>query len=68
MRWLVLAIVGALLWSCQTGCGPTMTETPAKRSHDYQHAADLETRMLREDIETFLLMDHPSHLTRWQVE
>ncbi len=68
MRWIVLMGVGALCWAMQLGCSGNMTETPAEIAHGQRHQVDIESRELQEDIETFLLMDRPSRLTRWQTE
>ncbi len=72
MRWFVLVMVVAFAWAMQVGCAAnqmsTVTETRAERSHAYRAQADLELRELNDDLETFLLMDHPSHLTKWNTE
>ncbi len=67
MRWFILLIVGAFGWAVQVGC-TEVTETPAEVAHRQRHTAEVNERELWEDIDTFLLMDEPSHLTKWHVE
>lgn len=68
MRWVLLLMAGALCWPAMLGCGPHMTESSAEVSHRHQRQFDTEMRQLREDCEVFLLMDHPSRLSRWQTD
>lgn len=68
MRWFVLLTVGAVCWLTQVGCSGNMTETPAEIAHRQRRVVDVDTKLLSEDVELFLLTDRPSRLTKWQVE
>jgi hypothetical protein len=68
MRWMLAVVMGALVWTMQPGCAPSMTETPAEIRHRHAHITDVEQREMREDIELFLKTDRPSKLTKWTVE
>ena len=61
-------IVGAFCWTLLAGCGPHLTETSPELAHRHQRQADIEMLELREDIELFLLMEHPSRLSKWHVD
>jgi len=51
----------------QLGCSH-VTYTEGDVAHHQRHAAEMEAKEFQEDVDTFLLMDRPSHLTRWHVE
>ena len=58
----VLLVLGAISLGCQT-----LTETPQQKIQRYRRMAELNRMMINEDIETFLLMDKPTRLSRWRV-
>ena len=51
---------------CVIGC-----HTPSRDSeqsiNQYSRIAEINRRMLSEDMEAFWLLDQPSHLTRWNL-
>lgn len=67
MRWFMLLILGAFFWAMQIGCAH-VAYTEGDIAHQQRHTAEMNYKELNEDIDTFLMMDRPSHLTRWQVE
>jgi hypothetical protein len=67
-RLLKLAGFGSLLALAMMlvgGC--TMTESRAQAAHRREMSLDYDARQLVEDIDTFLLLDRNSRLTRWHV-
>jgi hypothetical protein len=67
MRWFILLVLGASGLAASFGCSH-VTYTEGDVAHHQRHAAEMEAKEFQEDVDTFLLMDRPSHLTRWHVE
>jgi hypothetical protein len=67
MRWFILLIFGASGLAMQLGCSH-VAYTEAEVAHKQRHAAEMDAKEFNEDVDTFLFMDRPSHLTRWHVE
>jgi hypothetical protein len=63
---LVVLIGLALLVSGLAGCS-TITESTAERSHTVGVVANYDLLEFNEDVDSFLLQDHPSRLTYWNV-
>jgi hypothetical protein len=57
-------IVVVCLWS--TGC-QTLTRDSDQEIRNYSLVADLNRRMLTEDVDSMLLLDKPSSLNKWHV-
>jgi hypothetical protein len=63
----LVALFGlALLVSGLTGCS-TITESTAERFHNVGVVAHYDLLEFNEDVDSFLLQDHPSRLTYWNV-
>ena len=58
----ILLGLGTMLIGCQT-----MGETPQQQKQRYYRMAELNRMMINEDLQSFWLLDRPSHLTRWRV-
>lgn len=67
MRWFMLLILGLCCWAMQIGCSH-VAYTEADIAHKQRHTAEMDAKEFQEDVDTFLMLDRPSHLTRWQVE
>ena len=67
MTKLLVALFGlALLVTGLAGCS-TITESIAERSHTIGVVAHYDLLEFNEDVDSFLLQDHPSRLTYWNV-
>jgi len=63
----LVALFGlALLVLGLAGCS-TITESTAERSHNIGQVAHYDLLELNEDVDSFLLQDHPSRLTYWMI-
>jgi uncharacterized protein YceK len=63
----LVALFGlAVLVLGMTGCS-TITESTAERSHNIGVVAHYDLLEFNEDVDSFLLLDHPSRLTYWMV-
>lgn len=58
-----MAGVGLLLTGCQT-----MTMDSEQHIRHYSRVADLNRRMLAEDVDALLLLDQPSSLTHYKFQ
>jgi transcription termination factor Rho len=62
------ALIAAILFFLVTffaGC--TMVETADQRNRRVSHVLDMDTRMMVQDLDTILLLDHNTRLTRWHA-
>lgn len=59
---LVLASLGLLIGGCTT-----LVRSPAERAHMIRVVEDYDAKLIVEDMDTFLLQNHPTRLTRWHV-
>lgn len=62
---LAAVVTLALLSLGITGCGASFARTAEERSHMYSSNTRSELRMLKDDVDRFLMMDERSRLTRW---
>ena len=63
----LVALFGlAVLVLGMTGCS-TITESTAERCHNIGVVAHYEVLEFNEDVDSFLLQDHPSRLTYWMI-
>jgi hypothetical protein len=65
---LKLTLTGLILLSAVVlgGC-QTVTSDPTQETQKYSRIADLNRRMLADDMDAFWLLDKPSRLSRWNV-
>jgi len=59
---VVLLAIGGFLGGCQT-----LTRDSDQQIRKYSRVADVNRRLLAEDVDTLLLLDEPSTLTEWHV-
>ena len=65
MTRLITTVLVLLIISAGTiGCA-TLTQSPGERVHEVQRAANYDTMLFNEDLDYFLLQDHPSRLSKW---
>jgi hypothetical protein len=62
-RLLIAAII--LVATFFAGC--TMVETADQRNRRVSHIMDMDSRMLVQDLDTILLLDRNTRLTRWHA-
>ena len=62
-KLLLLLALCLVTWTA--GC--TLTETPAERNRRIAHIWDLQSKMMVEDIDYFLLLDRNSNLSEWHT-
>ena len=55
--------VGLMLGGCET-----LTRDKDQQYRRYSRLADLNKRLLAEDIDSFFLLDKPSSLTHWYIQ
>ena len=60
-RLMIVAVLS--LVSLIAGCGTV--ETAGQRNRRISHIADMQSRMLVDDIDTILLLDQNTRLSRW---
>ncbi len=61
---LTVVLLGVGLFSA--GC-QTMTTDKEQQIRKYSRIADLNRRMLAEDVDAIILLDRPSRLTHWHT-
>ncbi len=61
---LFLGAIAALV-GLQAGCA-TPVRSGEENAYRYERFTEWEVKMLAEDCERFLLLDHETHLTRWK--
>jgi len=59
---MLVAAVGLILSGCET-----MTRDSEMQIRKYSRIAEINRRLLAEDIDAILLLDQPSRLTQWPV-
>lgn len=52
--------IGVFVCGCQT-----TTRDEEQQIRKYSRISDINRRLFNEDVDTILLLDQPSHLTRW---
>ncbi len=62
-RLMIIAVLS--LASFVAGCG--MVETADQRNRRISHIAAMQSRMMVDDIDTILLLDENTRLTRWNA-
>jgi len=62
----LLIVVVLLAAGFLGGCG--MVETADQRNRRISHILDMQSRMMVDDIDTILLMDENTRLTRWHSQ
>jgi hypothetical protein len=65
LKYSIMAIllgVTVLASGCQT-----MTSDSEQQIRKYSRIADLNRRMLADDVDAILLLDRPSNLSQWHV-
>lgn len=63
---LVALFGAAMLVLGISGCS-TITESAAERYHNIGETAHYDLLEFNEDVDHFLLQDHPSRLTYWMI-
>jgi len=63
---VIITVLFLALGLFPAGC-QTVTRTKEQQIRKYSRIADLNRRMLAEDIDALLLLDEPSSLTQWHV-
>ncbi len=67
MNKSLVALLGLILVPVAlTGCA-TLTESPAERAHNIGQVTQYNLLELNEDIDSVLLEDHPSRLSKWII-
>ena len=66
MHKVIIAFLLIALAFCVLGCQTTSRDSE-QSIQQYSRIAELNRRMLSEDMEAFWLLDQPSHLTRWNM-
>jgi hypothetical protein len=67
-KWAISTIfcgAAALLAGTQSGC-ETPTRTGEENAYRYNRFTEWEVKMLAEDVERFIMLDHETRLTRWK--
>lgn len=59
---MLIAAVGLVLGGCET-----MTRDSDMQIRKYSRIAEINRRLLAEDIDRILLLDKPSSLSRWPI-
>lgn len=67
MKRFLLLTIGGLLLTLQPGCGDGVAYTRQERAQHYKEQAELDSRMLNDDVDLFMLTDRPSRLSRFRV-
>lgn len=62
----LLALIAVSCCFAGFGCG--VARSYKDREHVWSQTTDRDLRMLVDDIDSFLMMDRPSRLTKWQVK
>jgi len=66
MKRMLMAIVAAGVLTCLAGCQTMIRDSDQQMEH-YNRVAEINRRILAEDIDAILLLDRPSHLSRWHI-
>ena len=66
MLKITVSLLLLVLFLSLTGC-QTLTADSEGNIQEYSRIADLNRRMLAQDIEAFWLLDRPSRLTRYYI-
>jgi len=67
-RFSILLVIAILLLACVVGCSrPTMVETADERDFRIMSGWELDRRMIVEDFDTTMLMNHNSLMSQWHV-
>ncbi|OQB82965.1 MAG: hypothetical protein BWX88_03664 [Planctomycetes bacterium ADurb.Bin126] len=61
----LLVLLALCLVTLAAGC--TLTETPMERNRRIVHMWDIQSKMMVEDIDYFLLLDRSSNLSEWHT-
>ncbi len=59
---ILLVAIGGILGGCQS-----MTRDSDQQIRKYSRVADVNRRLLTEDMDVILLLDKPSTLTNWHI-
>ena len=65
MKKLLLPIALLLMAAILAGCGPGLVDTQAQRERRVRQITDLQWRMLMDDFDYFMLIEHNSYLTEY---
>jgi hypothetical protein len=66
MRRVLMAILVLCVGVCLTGCS-TMVNTEEEQIRKYSRMSEMNRRLLAEDIDTILLLDRSTKLSRWHL-
>jgi len=66
MRRVLMTILVLCVGFCLTGC-QTMVRTKEEQIRKYSRMSDINRRLLAEDIDTILLLDKSTQLSRWHL-
>ena len=66
MRRVLMAILVLCVGVCLTGCR-TMVNTEEEQIRKYSRMSEMNRRLLVEDIDTILLLDRSTQLSRWHL-
>jgi len=66
MRTIVAMVLMGVLAACLGGC-QTLTRDSDQQIKKYGRIADMNRRLLAEDMDSLLLLDQPSSLTRYHI-
>ena len=66
-RWVMLATLLTVMLLA-TGCDDGMAYDARARRHKARKVFENDMKQLSDDIQTFLLYDNSTRLTRWTVE
>jgi len=63
-RLIATIFVLCLVSGATLGCA-TLTQSPRERIHEAHRTANYDAMLFNEDLDYFLLQDHPSRLSTW---
>lgn len=66
MRRVLMAMIVLCVGFCLTGC-ETMVNTKEQQIRKYSRMSEINRRLLVEDIDTLLLLDRSTQLSRWHL-
>ena len=66
-RWVMLAMLSAIML-VETGCGDGVAYSAREKRIQARRVFENDMKQLSDDIQTFLLYDNSTRLTRWTVE
>ena len=68
MKTVILVLMLVLATMVGLGCGTqTLVYSGPEHDREIQRTVSHDERLLVEDVDTFLLLDRPTRLTRWNV-